>query len=348
MRRAFVKCPVNVLLSQLLYNNPFEYDSENNYGIIVYDNCHDINIDNLDFLNHYHNKYRILKIENLSFRNHQLFLNSWNSDDKVHISINGCRFPRLMELYDPNKEIPISRITNENICSIYPKDRWKIDESTAFSKDIYCYRSELLNSEDFLRYIDLIANQINDNSENDIDKIVLLNKFIKENIEYDYECYYETLKHNRNKNYFIKNQINGIHIGHYSQALITRKKAVCSAIASFATIILNHPLLNIKTKYVVNNSVIDDHAWNNVRINDKWYTCDFTWTIFKNPTDELEYMLIKSRCKNTDDNNETYSNYDFSRRDIHSSLRKLKDIHIQMPNIGENIKVITKRRQKKD
>lgn len=346
MRRVFVKNPVHVTLSKLLFNIPFDYDSENNYGIEVYDNCHDIDIDNLVFLNEYHKKYKILRISNLSFRNHKLFLDSWKSEDKVHTSIDGCRFHRLMECYDPEKEIPISKITNENICSIYSKDRWKIDEATSFSKDIYCYRSELMNSESFLRYIDLIANQINDNSENDIDKIVLVNKFIKENIKYDYECYYETLKHNKNSNYTIKNQIDGNHIGHYSQSLITRKKAVCSAISSFSTILLNHPLLNIETKYIINNSVIDDHAWNNVKIDGKWYTCDFTWTIFRKPVDELEYILIKSRCKNSNDkeDNDIYSNSDFSRKDIHSSLNKLKDVHIEIPNTKENTKVITKRR----
>ena len=325
MRRVFVKNPVYVPLSKLLYNIPFEYDSENNYGIEVYDNCHDIDIDNLDFLNDYHDKYKILRISSLSFRNHKLFLDSWNSKDKVHTSIDRCRFPRLMEYYDPEKEIPVSKITNENICSIYSKDRWKIDEASSFSKDIYCFRKELMDSESFLNYIDFIANQINENSENDIDKVVLVNKFIKENIEYDYECYYETLRRNMNKNYIIKNQIDSIHVGHFSQSLITRKKAVCSAISSFCTILLNHPLLNVETKYVINNSIIDDHAWNSVKVDGKWYTCDFTWTIFKKPTDELEYILIKSRCKNLDDkkeDNNIYSYNDYSRDEVHASLER--------------------------
>ena len=166
MRRVFVKNPVQVTLSKLLSNTPFDFDSKYNSGINVFDDCYDTDIDNLDCLNYYHDKYKILSINNLCFKNHELFLKSWNSNDRVRVSINGCRFPRFMECYDPRKEIPISKITNENVCSIHYKDRWKIDETPIYNDVFHCYKSELMDSESFLECIDLIAYEINNNSEN--------------------------------------------------------------------------------------------------------------------------------------------------------------------------------------
>ena len=107
---------------------------------------------------------------------------------------------------------------------------------------------------------------------------------------------------------------------------------MCSAIAEFATILLNHPLLNVKTKYISNKDVIEDHGWNNVCIDKTWYTCDFTWTIFYNNPDILKYILIKPRCKNdTEYDYYRYSQFDYSRKALLESSERLDDVHIEIP-----------------
>ena len=343
---ANIRIPTEVKLSTLLRNKPFNYNNDSNNGLIIIDDCHDINIDNLDILNYYHFNYKILAIKDLSIKNHELFLRSWNSNDKIQVSFLGVRIPRIMEIYNPDKEILVANITDQNICSIYPKDRWKIDKTIINNPSLHEYESSLLDSETFLRHIDVIAYLINKHSNNDVDKIVLVNKFIKDNIIYDNNCYYETLIQRSNPSYNIEDSIYGLHVGHYAQSVITRKKSVCSAIASFCTMLLNHPLINIESKYIVNHAVIDDHAWNNVKINDKWYSCDFTWTIYKNPKDISKYILIKPRSTNDPFNEkDIYSMFDYSRDEIYKSMDKLKDINIiisdlKQKNIRRKVKII--------
>ena len=328
MRKAVLeKSALNVNLSYILSNRRIPFDISKYCGINVIDDCHGLRIDDLNILNKYHKIYNICSISNIDLEHYKAFCNSWDdTNSKINVSFSGIRLSKIFEIYNPSKSIFLCDINAENITQIYPKDRWKLSS-------MHCkYNSDLMPRSILLQNIDYLANEINKYAKSDVDKVILLNKIIKENITYDFKCNEESLVKKRNPNFISFDSYNGIHLGHYVQSIFIRKEAVCSAIAEFATLILNHPLLNIKTKYISNKNVIDNHAWNNVCIDNTWYTCDFTWTIYYNSPDILKYVLIKPRCKNDSKYNfYEYSNFNYNRKMLLESSDRLKDVHIKIP-----------------
>ena len=326
-REAQEKSALDVKLSYVLSGRRISFDVNKYCGINIVDDCSGLKIADLSFLNKYHKIYNICSISNIDLEHYKTFCSCWDSDNsKINVSFNGIRFSKMFEVYDPSKSTLLCNITAENVTQIHPKDRWKLNS-------VYCkYNSDLMPINIFLQNIDYLANEISKYAKNDIDKIVLVNKIIKENILYDFKCYEESLVKKRNPNFVSFDSYNGLHVGHYAQSIFTRKEAVCSAIAEFATILLNHPLLNVRTKYISNKAIIADHGWNNVLIDNTWYTCDFTWTVFYNNPDILKYILIKPRCKNDSEfDYYRYSQYDYSRKVLLESSERLENVHIKIP-----------------
>lgn len=339
---------VEVKLSYLLSKRRLQYDASIHDTLEIIDDCEDLKTDDLSVLNEYCIRHKIkkLKLSDFSLYHHKKFLESFNCNNvNVFTLIKDASITKIYTDYDPNKEKIINKVNDENITRILRNDRYKIPGHGP--NETFAYYNEFLSNENFLDAIDKLAYEISNYAKTDVEKVVLLNKIIKENLIFDFECERETKKWMEDNSYIQKDSFTthnneNLHIGHTLQSIFIRKKAVCSAIATFCSIVLNHPLLNVKTKLSEDDRIIKDHIWNNIKIGNSWFTSDFSWTIRFNDKDVLKYLLIKARCKNNDDEDNSckYSNYDYNRREMLMAEEKFKDVHItipKLPMIGKNL-----------
>lgn len=78
-------------------------------------------------------------------------------------------------------------------------------------------------------------------------------------------------------------------VGNISNVLFN-KFGVCRGISSTMTILLNNPLLNVNIRDVKGSN----HAWNVIKIKDKYYYLDNTWNITRNSNKYHESLKAKS------------------------------------------------------
>lgn len=153
-------------------------------------------------------------------------------------------------------------INYKNITTVDKENRKNLDY---ISSDLSTLNldSSIMSNEEFLDYVDKVVEEINKSVTDDKERVLLLDKYFKNNFKYDYKLIKENKKTSENKD----------SQSYYAQSLFKRKKGVCASFASLATVILNHPELNIETNYVRGN----DHAWNEIKIDDDWYSFDFSY-----------------------------------------------------------------------
>lgn len=261
------------------------------------------------------------------------------SDDKRLLDIINRNTKDSKYHYKTRKKIDEKQMINCRKITRFPKEeRWKLDKD--FRDDLI--RNIFLDpisfsTEQALAYVDYIAYQISKYAKSDIGRVILLNKFITENIMFDWECCNETKRREKlreqNKVVPASRDFNGhvpeIMYAHYLPSIFKNKKAVCSAISKFAELILNHPLINIECEYISDNP-IKGHAWNNVKIDGLWYTCDFTMAIEYPYNDPQKYMLIASRSK-VSSSGEICSDRDYPRGSIYYAATILSNVNVKMP-----------------
>lgn len=153
-------------------------------------------------------------------------------------------------------------INYKNITTVDKENRKNLDY---ISSDLSTLNldSSIMSNEEFLDYVDKVVEEINKSVTDDKERVLLLDKYFKNNFKYDYKLIKENKKTSENKD----------SQSYYAQSLFKRKKGVCASFASLATVILNHPELNIETNYVRGK----DHAWNEIKIDDDWYSFDFSY-----------------------------------------------------------------------
>lgn len=153
-------------------------------------------------------------------------------------------------------------INYKNITTVDKENRKNLDY---ISSDLSTLNldSSIMSNEEFLDYVDKVVEEINKSATDDKERVLLLDKYFKNNFKYDYKLTKENKKTSENK----ESQ------SYYAQSLFKRKKGVCTSFASLATVILNHPKLNIETNYVRGK----EHNWNEIKIDDVWYSFDFSY-----------------------------------------------------------------------
>lgn len=119
---------------------------------------------------------------------------------------------------------------------------------------------DFLDFEVLLDYIDQVAEEISKYAKNDIQKILLLERFIDKTFKYDHKF------KKKDDIELLENPSRTV------QGLVKNKKGVCGAISLFAAIVLNHPKLNVKTRTCSG----ENHGWNEIMIDEKYYSYDFT------------------------------------------------------------------------
>ena len=197
------------------------------------------------------------------------------------------------------------------------------------------FDERVLNNKEFLDGINYIAEQINMYATDDIEKILLLDKMLRENVSFDWYYtndpeLYQNLRDEAQKERFLS------YISHSAQSVILKRNTVCSGIATFATIVLKHPKLNIDIKTLEGKAYGGAHAFNEITLDGKKYTCDFTHNITRGFSDPIKHTLVKQPSITHTINNGNFDEYSTMDRDyLMKKYQKIKDIHIKMPELKE-------------
>ena len=197
--------------------------------------------------------------EDLS-RNDKDFLNKISNDVEniINDNINLASINNLVHPYNSYENISVN-ISNYG----------KVDVEI---KKVY-NESEIVTINDYVK--DFINNNIS-NEMSDYDKIKLFHDYIINNTSFDLET-----AHNDTRNQTKS---------HTAYGLITNHKAICGGYSDIMSIYLY--LLNIPNYRISTN----DHVWNLVFINNKWYHLDLTWDdpVTSDGTERLlyDYFLI--------------------------------------------------------
>ena len=97
----------------------------------------------------------------------------------------------------------------------------------------------------------------------DIEKVKAIYGWVVENVDYDYDAL-EVDDSSRRYGY----------AGTIHSALIAHQ-AICHGYSVLLRAMMN--AAGVDCVYIAGPTVAGDHAWNMIRINDKWYLCDSTW-----------------------------------------------------------------------
>ena len=219
--------------------------------------------------------------------------------------------------------------------------KYLIDD-TVFSKNDGKYMS----NEDILDYVDYVAKEIAKNTKDDIGKVVLLDKFIRNNFRFETD--YSRINDEYNS---LPSHERLSHPMHYLDNLLKNNYGVCSAIASFATLVLSHPAINIPVCECSDSSVINDHVWNDVCIDGKWYTVDFSHSMWLDRNNSHKFILKKLRSNKIDtkkyreEDRKSLESIDLDKCDdydrniLNNIYSEFYYVDMKKPNMVENIGV---------
>ncbi len=300
------------------------------YLIITEDSLHDGNSVSLlrDGLIKHQEKIKSIKFEkiNMDFYkgllesdfasdfNNVYVLSIYNEKDNINEIIDNYQsdLPVVGEL---NNEY-ISRVTIDRV------NKAKFSES--------CFDPSIMDNKTFLKGIDFIAKQINDNASGDLEKLLLIDKMLRENVSYDKEYYFKIMP-------TLTDLKQTEHKCHKVQTILRDRTAVCNAFTQFVIILLNHPLINIQSKFICGDVGYDEcgHAWNEVLYDGKWYSYDFTHSLWFDKEKGTKYSMVK---RPSPDHTKCSGNFDnlneLPRKTIERTYKKLENIHIKFPNLS--------------
>lgn len=131
----------------------------------------------------------------------------------------------------------------------------------------------------------------------DVDKFRCIFKWITDNVSYDLDLFHES--NQKNKEYrFQRNKLkkwNKQFNKKLTKHLIQKKSTICSGYASLLKELCQYAGISCEIisgygrPYFPIGSGSVNHAWNAVRLNDRWYLCDPTWASGYVDEDELHF-----------------------------------------------------------
>ena len=321
----------NINLTDLLNGNIVDKNDlsylENGYELVICDDrkkyCYGDIVKILPIIDNYFSRKGRIVFNNLFVDSYDEVLNLSKNNKLLKACIIDLKDRDEKKLYGYDKENPLVPIfvnIKEEELGKVPLDFYKNINNG--NKTVPCFDRRILSDDDFIFGIKTIVSQINDNSKNDIQKVLLLNKMLRENVLYDKEYYYKT---RHNENHFEVNK------SHIAQTVLRDRCAVCNAISYFALYILEN--LGIECNVVNGTCCNEGHAWNEIKIGDKWYSCDFTHSLWLDKDLGIRYILVSNPSKNhvKDTNINYHSCHTIDREYLKQQMDQIKDIHINMP-----------------
>ena len=195
----------------------------------------------------------------------------------------------------------------------------------------------VLDRKTFYQCVDFIARQIAKYAVDDVDKIILFNNMLRENVTFDWFSI-DIKKDNEELREYAKSKGFKIYPSHSAQAVIRKQNAVCSGIASLGTILLRHPLLNVNINNLSGHARGGAHCFNEVIIDNVKYTCDFTHNITRDFDKGFKHLLVQRPSKTHTitifggDESDDFNAYKTIPRSVlEKKYERLKDVHILMP-----------------
>lgn len=185
-----------------------------------------------------------------------------------------------------------------------------------------------LSLKEIVSALDYIAKQVSNYAENDLQKVLLVDKMLRENTEYDHEYY-------NNHHYY---DSLGFHKAHKLETIFTERVVVCNVYSLFADWLFKHPLLkSVEMKEVHGDCCGEGHAWNEVKLNGRWYTQDFTHNVWYDKQNGIKYTLKQktwSSLQKSDDSGFDYLNT-MPAEVIKMEYEKIKGVHVKFPTLEQ-------------
>ena len=222
-----------------------------------------------------------------------------------------------------------------------------------------------MSLKEILEYVDYVAKEISKRTNSDIGKIVLLDKFMHDNFKFEthwdeshakYDEKYKDVPENKRPK-----PADPIH---YVDYLLKENIGVCSAITPFSVLVLSHPLINIPACQCTDDKVWYNHTWTDVCIDGKWYTADFSHSLWL--YEAYPHCHILKKLNSNDIKTKVYRKKDeeslkninmdeckaYDRNVVNEYYDRFKDVKIEAPNIPNRISedevattVVAKRRR---
>lgn len=202
------------------------------------------------------------------------------------------RFPMIINVLDDyqNKDrsdIKLSKLDKTIITIPIPHLMWGIDfdnliylNSVTYNQNALFYNGNKEISLDDLKRIKDVIEALKDENLSDAQKLLVVSTYLQRNVQYvdntpnlkingvEYELDDPSLT----KEILIPE------VG-LIETIINKHYGLCMGIANTTTVLLNNPEMNIDARTLVN----ENHAWNIIKIDGKYYYCDNTWAISRNP-----------------------------------------------------------------
>ena len=166
---------------------------------------------------------------------------------------------------------------------------WKYSDKAVYVYDI-TYRTSLTEEQELTAAIKQMEKVIpwgNDTTDVEKSAVREIYRYICDNYSYDTESYNEYMSIKDDPDY--KSKMSKVAIqSHTAYGTYKQKKAVCQGLADlFYRICLDR---GIDCRIMYSKT----HAWNAVKIDDKWYMCDATGDVQKNSYNYDKYLLART------------------------------------------------------
>lgn len=139
-----------------------------------------------------------------------------------------------------------------------------------------------------LKNLPVLVHNLTINLPTEVEKFRAIYTWVCTNIENDYSAYQKTLKKRKKllKNPEALTEWNDSFTPKVFNKLLNQRKTACTGYAFLIRELANLAGINCKIingygrtpTLVLDNSSIPNHSWNAVKLDDKWYLCDPTWS----------------------------------------------------------------------
>lgn len=185
---------------------------------------------------------------------------------------------------------------------------WKFDNKAVYVYD-FAWRTSLAEEQELTDAIKQMESQIAWGSdENDVEKSSIreIYRYVCDNFAYDTESYNEHQKAKADSSYQMSKTAQQSYVAY---GVYKQKKAVCQGLADLIyRICLDR---GIECRIIRSNT----HAWNAVKVGDKWYMCDATGDVQKTSYNYDKYLLAAADLIDYDMKYKT-DTYDWKHDDV--------------------------------
>lgn len=166
---------------------------------------------------------------------------------------------------------------------------WKYEDKAVYVYDI-TYRTSLAEEQELTAAIKQMENVIpwgNDSSDVEKSAIREIYRYICDHFSYDTDSYNEYMAIKNEPDYKLKMSKTAIQ-SHTAYGAYKQRKAVCQGLADLFYRICLDRGIDCRIMYS------ETHAWNAVKIDDKWYMCDATGDVQKASYNYDNYLLARA------------------------------------------------------